>query len=79
MVHYGRLSATTRDWEKSLCYDAETGSYVVERVIQGDVWDERAGSPLAQPGINIVPGDRLIAVGGWRVGRDVSPHELLIN
>jgi tricorn protease len=68
----GRLGADLR-------YDAETDSYVVERVIRGDVWDERASSPLAQPGINIVPGDRLIAVGGHRVGRNVSPHELLIN
>jgi tricorn protease len=68
----GRLGADLR-------YDAETDCYVVERVIRGDVWDERASSPLARPGINIVPGDRLIAIGGCRVGRHVSPHELLIN
>ena len=68
----GRLGADLR-------YDAETDSYVVERVIRGDVWDEHASSPLARAGVNIVPGDRLIAVGGRRVGRDVSPHELLIN
>ncbi|MCS6940232.1 MAG: PDZ domain-containing protein [Roseiflexaceae bacterium] len=68
----GKLGADLR-------YDAETDSYVVERIIRGDVWDERASSPLARPGVNIAPGDRLIAVGGRRVGRGVSPHELLVN
>lgn len=68
----GKLGADLR-------YDAETDSYVVERIISGDVWDERASSPLARPGVNILPGDRLIAVGSRRVGRGVSPHELLVN
>lgn len=68
----GKLGADLR-------YDAETDSYVVERIIAGDVWDERASSPLARAGVNIAPGDRLIAVGSRRVGRGVSPHELLVN
>lgn len=68
----GKLGADLR-------YDAETDSYVVEHIVTGDVWDERASSPLARPGVNIAPGDRLIAVGSRRVGRGASPHELLVN
>ncbi len=68
----GKLGADLR-------YDAETDSYIVERIIGGDVWNERASSPLARAGVNIAPGDRLIAVGSRRVGRGVSPHELLVN
>jgi tricorn protease len=62
-----------------LSYDAETDSYRVERVVQGDGWDENGGSPLARPGIQIVPGDRIVAVGGRRVGRDLPPQALLVN
>ncbi|GIW01856.1 S41 family peptidase [Roseiflexus sp.] len=68
----GKLGADLR-------YDAETDSYIVERIVAGDVWNERASSPLARPGVNIAPGDRLIAIGSRRVGRDVSPHEVLVN
>jgi tricorn protease len=62
-----------------LCYDAETDSYRVERIVRGDVWDEATGSPLARPGANIAPGDRIIALGGRRVGRDLAPQTLLVN
>jgi tricorn protease len=63
------------DWS----YDAETTSWRLARLVRGDVWDEKASSPLSRPGINVKPGDRLIAVGGRRVGADVSPEELLVN
>jgi tricorn protease len=62
-----------------LRYDPATDSYRIDRIVQGDVWDEAAGSPLARPGANIRPGDRLLAVGGRRVGRDLPPHALLVN
>lgn len=62
-----------------LRYDPDTDSWRVTHVVRGDVWDEATSSPLARPGINVKPGDRLIAVNGRRVGRDVPPHELLVN
>jgi len=62
-----------------LHYDSETESWRVTRLVRGDVWDEEKSSPLARPGINVKPGDRLIAVGGRRVGPDLSPAELLVN
>ncbi len=62
-----------------LRYEPETDSYRVEYIVQGDVWDERTSSPLAAPGLNIKPGDRLVAVNRRRVSQDVPPQALLVN
>ncbi len=62
-----------------LRYDEATDSYVIERIARGDVWDEAGSSPLVRPGVNIRPGDRLVAVNGRRVGRTVAPGALLVN
>jgi tricorn protease len=62
-----------------LRYDPETDSYCIVGIVQGDVWDESAGSPLARPGASVRPGDRLIAVGGRRVSRELPPQALLVN
>ncbi|RME50456.1 MAG: peptidase, partial [Caldilineae bacterium] len=60
-------------------YDPDTDSYRLTHIVQGDNWTRRAASPLAKPGLNLKPGDRLLAINGRRVGRDVSPQELLLN
>jgi len=62
-----------------LSYDAATQSWRVARVIRGDGWDEKKSSPLFRPGVSVKPGDRLIAVGGRKVGSGVSPAELLVS
>jgi tricorn protease len=62
-----------------LRYDPATNSYRVETIAQGDVWDEKCSSPLAAPGLNIQPGDRLIAVNQRQVSKTLSPQELLVN
>ncbi len=62
-----------------LRYDADTDSWRVVNIVRGDVWDEATSSPLAGAGINVNPDDRLIAVNGRRVNREVSPQELLVN
>jgi tricorn protease len=68
----GRLGADLR-------YDPATDSYLIERIARGDVWNEAAGSPLSRPGVNIRPGDRLIAVNGRRLDRTLTPGALLVN
>ena len=72
--HYGQgfLGADLR------C-EPDLGSWVVTGIARGDVWDEEASSPLARPGVDVRPGDRLVAIGGRRVGADLSPQELLVN
>lgn len=70
--HQGLLGADIR-------YDPDSDRYRIERVVRGDPWDEDASSPLARAGINVQPGDQLIAVNGRRVGRELSLQEALVN
>ncbi|OLE30501.1 MAG: peptidase S41, partial [Actinobacteria bacterium 13_1_20CM_3_71_11] len=63
------------DWEA----DAATGGYRVRRVLTGDLWDADATSPLNRPGVDVRPGDELLAVNGIPAGGPVTPGELLAN
>jgi tricorn protease len=63
----------------SLRYDADSDSYVVVSIARGDPWDEEASSPLARAGVQVKPGDRLVAVNGRRVNGSLAPWELLVN
>ncbi len=60
-------------------YDAETETYRIGRIVRGDPWDEKGGPPLLGPGINVEPGQALLAINGRKVGKDCSPQELLVN
>ncbi|NJP04499.1 MAG: peptidase [Chloroflexaceae bacterium] len=60
-------------------YDTESDSYRITHIVRGDVWDDETSSPLMRPGLNIKPGDRLIAINGQPVNRHVSPGQLLVN
>ncbi|MHC4861802.1 MAG: S41 family peptidase, partial [Planctomycetota bacterium] len=46
---------------------------------RGDSWSPQSSSPLATPGLNVKPGDRLVAIGGRKLGRSRSPSESLVN
>ena len=63
------------DWER----DAETGAYRVARILEGDVWDPSATSPLNRPGLDVRPGDVLLAINGQPVGDETTPGEHLVN
>ena len=52
------------------------GSWLIRRVVPGESSDPRARSPLSAPGIQIQPGDRLLAVDGRPVTDD-GPGPLL--
>lgn len=59
-------------------YDAATDSYALTHIVQGDVWDKENSAPLQRPGINLKPGDRLIAVNGRKVGREKPLGAMLV-
>jgi len=63
------------DWS----YDAENNRYRITRIVQGDPADTNTTSPLTSPGLNITPGDAILAIDGQRVGPERSPQELLVN
>ncbi|MCI0526305.1 MAG: PDZ domain-containing protein, partial [Nitrospira sp.] len=60
-------------------FDTPSGTWKIARIVHGDSWDEKWDSPLNAPGVNVKEGDILLAVGGYSVGRDTSPYELLVN
>ncbi len=51
----------------------------IERIPEGDAWDPAARSPLAAPGVDLAPGDEILAIGDEPVGGGTSPDELLVN
>jgi tricorn protease len=59
--------------------DAATGLYRVAALVEGDPWDKDATSPLNRPGVDVRPGDLLLAVNGQPVGGEVTPGERLVN
>jgi len=60
-------------------FDEKSESWVISNILHGDPWDEGVDSPLNGLGINLVPGDRLIAINGISLGRRISPAASLVN
>jgi tricorn protease len=62
-------------WE----HDAAADVYRVGKVAHGDPWDRGATSPLNQPGVDVRPGDAVVAINGQPLGGGVTPPERLVN
>jgi tricorn protease len=62
-----------------LAWDDARKGYRVVTILCGDSWNREDDSPLAEPGIDVRPGDVIVAVGGVRVSRTRTPDELLVN
>ncbi len=48
-------------------YRIENGRYRFARVYNGENWNPKLRAPLTQPGVNVVPGEYLLAVNGREV------------
>jgi tricorn protease len=48
-------------------YSIENGRYRFARVFDGENWNPLLRAPLTQPGVNVVPGEYLLAVSGREV------------
>ncbi len=53
--------------------------YRIGELIVGDPWDTQHSSPLADPGLDVRPGDVILAVNGQRVDAETGPLQLLVN
>jgi tricorn protease len=62
-----------------LHWDESRGGYCIDRIYRGDSWSREIDSPLAEPGQNVHEGDCIVAIGGTRLARDLSPDRLLVN
>lgn len=69
--HQGFLGA---DWE----YDPAAEAFRLTRIWRGDPSDPQATSPLLRPGVNLQPGDELLAINGQPIGL-AGPGERLVN
>jgi tricorn protease len=60
-------------------WDEDRGGYRIARIYRGDSWNRDADSPLAEPGLDVREGDVIVAIGGKRLSRAVTPDRLLVN
>lgn len=62
-----------------ISWDAAAGGYRVGELVLGDPWDVSVNSPLAAPGVDVKPGDVIVAINGQPLDADTSPAQLLVN
>ncbi|GAA3845574.1 S41 family peptidase [Sphaerisporangium flaviroseum] len=55
------------------------GVHTIAGIVTGDPWDPDATSPLNRPGLDIRPGDAVVAINGQPAGGTVDPARLLVN
>jgi tricorn protease len=60
-------------------YDDEAGAYRIESIVRGAPGEPGADSPLNAPGVNVRPGDKLLAVNGVKLSREFTPQEALVH
>lgn len=53
------------DWELD-----DDGHYRIASLVKGDVWDASSTSPFNRSGVDVRPGDRILAIDGTPIGRD---------
>ena len=74
----GFLGATFR-WDPSFDAHSREGAYRFETLLRGDPWDPQRSSPLRRPGLNVQPGDALLAINGLDLSEHRPPAQLLMN
>ena len=57
--------------------DPKSGLFRIVRILQGQNWDEKRRSPLTEPGVNVSPGDYLLAIDGRDLTAKDEPYRLL--
>jgi len=62
-----------------LTWNAAAGGYEVGEMIPGDSWDPEANSPLLDPGVDVKPGDIIVAINGQPLDAETGPAQLLVN
>src|SRR6195256_380381 len=59
--------------------DPATKAYRIEKILPGENWDKHARSPLTAIGLNVKPGDYILAVNGIPVSTLPNLYEALIG
>ncbi|MDQ6765220.1 MAG: PDZ domain-containing protein [Verrucomicrobiota bacterium] len=59
--------------------DAATKAYKIERILPGENWDKHTRSPLTAIGVNVKPGDYILAINGTPVSKLANLYDALIG
>lgn len=59
--------------------EIKRGRWRIVDLVRGDPWDRKVSSPLGAPGVDVEPGDALLAIDGVQVDGEVTPHQLLVD
>ena len=59
--------------------DTAQGLYRFKKIYSGENWDAALRSPLTEPGVDVKPGDYLLAVNGKPLRVPQNPYELFVN
>ena len=59
--------------------DPATRAYRIERILPGENWDDRTRSPLTALGVNVKPGDYILAINGTPVASLANLYDALIG
>ncbi len=59
--------------------DAKTGYFRVVKVLEGASWSKDLLSPLTQPGVNVKPGDYIVAIDGVPTNTVRNIYQLLVG
>ena len=62
-----------------LSRDQATKAYRIDRILPGENWDKENRSPLTEIGVNVKPGDYILAVNGTPVSSVPNIYDLLIG
>lgn len=62
-----------------LSRDQASKAYRIERILPGENWDDATRSPLTAIGLNLKPGDYILAVNGTPVSSVPNIYDLLIG
>jgi tricorn protease len=62
-----------------LSRDAASKAYKIEKILPGENWNKRARSPLTAIGVNVKPGDYILAVNGTPVSSLANIYDALIG
>ena len=60
-------------------WDYRDGVYHIAAIVHGDPWDPSATSPLNRLGLDVRPGDAVLAINGAPIGASATPNERLVN
>lgn len=57
----------------------ENDAWIVKEVVRGDAWDRAQDSPLGAMGVEVKPGDKILAIDGIPLSEKTTPSETLVQ